>query len=85
MKIASLHIYPVKSTRGHTITEAKVGNLGLSGDRMAAFLDVDGNVLEQRDTQSLALISTAFTDTGIRLSKDGRCRMAGRGCDDRIF
>ena len=72
MRISSLHIYPVKSTRGHNVDIGEIDALGLAGDRRAAFLDADGNVLEQRDTPMLAQIRAIHTSEGLLLSKEGK-------------
>lgn len=72
MRVSGLHIYPVKSTRGHSVEAASIDALGMAGDRRAAFLDIDGNVLEQRDTPMLAQITARQTDAGLLISKEGQ-------------
>ena len=78
MRISSLHIYPVKSTRGHSIDIGEIDALGMAGDRRAAFLDADGNVLEQRDTPMLAQIIARQTGDGLLISKDGQADILAR-------
>ena len=41
MRIAGLHIYPVKSTRGQDVEAAQVERWGLAGDRRFLVVDAD--------------------------------------------
>lgn len=57
--VASLHVYPLKSGRGHAVPQAAVDELGIVGDRRFLVVDASGRFLTQRDTPRLALITSA--------------------------
>jgi len=84
MRISSLHIYPVKSTRGHSVDAGEIDALGMAGDRRAAFLDVDGNVLEQRDTPMLAQITARDTGSGLVISMEGHDDVLARPAEWQV-
>ena len=84
MRISSLHIYPVKSTRGHSIDFGEIDALGMVGDRRAAFLDTDGNVLEQRDTPMLARITARETAHGLLISMEGQDDIVARPAEWQV-
>jgi uncharacterized protein YcbX len=71
MKIASLHIYPLKSGRGIDLSQAHVGAWGLDGDRRYMVVDPDGRFITQRELQSLARIVAVEDRDGLDLSMDG--------------
>ncbi len=56
MKIASLHIYPVKSMRGIAIQRTLLTPSGLLGDRRFMITDPSGHFITQRECQALAQI-----------------------------
>jgi uncharacterized protein YcbX len=55
MKLASIHFYPVKSTRGHAVREAEVQPWGLAGDRRYLILDEHGEILTAREIPRLLM------------------------------
>jgi len=71
MKVHSLHIYPVKSTRVIDLTSAHVGPWGLDGDRRYMVTDPAGKFITQRELQALAQISAVENDGVLHLSKAG--------------
>ncbi|MEU7000457.1 MOSC N-terminal beta barrel domain-containing protein [Nonomuraea sp. NPDC046570] len=48
MRVASVHIYPVKSTMGHDVEAADVEPWGLAGDRRYLVIDGKGEMLTAR-------------------------------------
>lgn len=54
MRIASLHIYPVKSCGAVDLGQARLDALGLDGDRRYAIVDAAGRALTQRGLASMA-------------------------------
>lgn len=67
VRIASLHIYPVKSLRGIALAEAEVQERGLKWDRRWMWVDPDGVFISQRKYPLLSRISTTLTPAGILL------------------
>jgi uncharacterized protein YcbX len=49
MRLGSIHIYPIKSTRGLDVTSADVEPWGLAGDRRYMVVDLAGQVLTARE------------------------------------
>lgn len=72
MRIASLHVYPVKGCRGIDLSSATFDATGLAtdgvGDREWMVVDRDGKFLTQRELPRLALVTTAVTEGTLRLS-----------------
>jgi uncharacterized protein len=56
LRVASLHVYPVKACAGQTRLDARVDALGLEDDRRYAILGASGRVLTQRDLPQMATI-----------------------------
>lgn len=71
MKVHSLHIYPVKSTRVIDLTSAHVGPWGLDGDRRYMVTDPAGKFITQRELQALAQVSAVENGGVLHLSKSG--------------
>jgi uncharacterized protein len=69
-RIASLHVYPVKSCRGIDLQRARLTAAGLEWDRRWMIVDGDGRFVTQRENPRLAAISTAI-GAGLRLSAAG--------------
>ena len=70
-RIESLHIYPVKSCRGLTLTQASLGPTGLMDDRGWLVVSARDRFLTQREVPRLATIQTALLPNGVRLSALG--------------
>jgi uncharacterized protein YcbX len=68
--VASLHIYPVKSTRGHDVTAAEVQPWGLASDRRFMVVDAAGRHLTAR-TEPRLLSVRALADGGSGLVLHG--------------
>lgn len=58
MHLSGLFIYPVKSLRGLAVTEARVDDFGLVGDRRFLVVDDQNQFLTQRALPRMALIET---------------------------
>lgn len=71
MKIASLHIYPVKSGQGIDLQSATVRPRGLAGDRRHMIVDERGTFITQRQVPKLAGLRTKRTDMGLCVSWPG--------------
>lgn len=61
--LAALHVYPIKSCRGLTVDEVRLGPRGFETDREWMLVDAAGRFVTQRQIPRLALISTALTAT----------------------
>ncbi len=71
MRIASLHIYPIKGTRAVDVDRAQLEAQGLEGDRRWVVVDATAKFITQRSHPRLATISAIPTRTGLRLSAPG--------------
>ena len=69
--LASIHIYPVKSTRALGLPSATVQARGLEGDRRWMLVDRDGQFLSQRTQPQLTQIRSDWTSDGIWLHTEG--------------
>jgi uncharacterized protein YcbX len=73
MHLSALHIYPVKSCRGLTVTSAELGDHGFVGDRsFMVVAEADGRFLTQRTHPHMALIETSLTKDSLVLSAPKR-------------
>ena len=71
MHVASLTVYPVKSTRARPVTTATVHRHGLANDRRWALVDPSGAVVTARRRDRMLRISATPTATGLALSAPG--------------
>lgn len=69
--LSSLYFYPVKSLRGIGLERAPVDNRGIHFDRHWMVVDDKGDFITQRQFPNMALIHTALTPSGLRLSAPG--------------
>jgi uncharacterized protein YcbX len=67
MKVASLHIYPVKSVRSIDVAEAELTARGLVHDRRWLVVNPEGRFMTQRELPRMALIEGVPSDEGLRL------------------
>lgn len=70
MRIASLHIHPVKGMRACDVAGAEVEARGLAGDRRWLVVNADGKFLTQRSHPQLATITPQLTQAGLTLSAE---------------
>jgi uncharacterized protein YcbX len=71
MKVASLHIYPLKSGRPIDLDQAEVTAWGLDGDRRYMLVDPQGKCITQRELQSLAQVNATESHGALHLAKAG--------------
>ncbi len=64
VRLASIHIYPMKAARAVDLEESLVEPWGLAGDRRWLLVDEDGRFVSQREEPSLArVVVTPLTGT----------------------
>jgi uncharacterized protein YcbX len=71
LALSGLNFYPVKSLRGIGLERAPVDARGIRYDRHWMLVDGDGGFLSQRRLAGMALVQTALTPGGLRLSAPG--------------
>jgi hypothetical protein len=71
LRIASLHVYPVKSCGSLDLSEARLDALGLDGDRRYAILDPAGRALTQRRYPAMASIRPRLLPGALALDLGG--------------
>ena len=72
MRLASIHIYPLKAARAVNLDESRVEPWGLAGDRRWLLVDEDGRFISQREEPSLARVVVSRGPGRIRVSADDR-------------
>lgn len=70
-ELASIHIYPIKSTAGIAMSNAWVDELGLNFDRRFMLSDERGKFITARTEPSLCLIQANLTPDGLILTAPG--------------
>lgn len=77
MRVASIHVYPVKALRGLPASAVDVEPRGIAGDRRAMIVDADGVFVTQREVPALATIAVEEDGHGILLrGPSGTIRVA---------
>ncbi|MDF2694293.1 MAG: Flavodoxin reductase [Labilithrix sp.] len=71
MRVASLHVYPVKGARGITLDRAELLASGIRHDRRFMLVGEDGVFLSQRQHPQLALVDVALDDDRMMLAVAG--------------
>lgn len=71
-RVASLHLYPVKSCRGIDVGSALVTTTGFEWDRRWMIVDAGNRFITQRSHPKLATITTAIVAGELWLSAEGR-------------
>ncbi|EYF05522.1 MOSC domain-containing protein [Chondromyces apiculatus] len=71
IRVSSLHVYPVKSARGLTVTEAEVEARGFAHDRRFMVVDERGAFFTQRELPAMALIGVAIQGETLVLTVPG--------------
>jgi uncharacterized protein YcbX len=71
VRVAALHVYPVKSLGGLAAARAQVTDLGLEHDRRFMVVDEAGRFLTQRTLPRLALASATPDGDALRLDAPG--------------
>ncbi len=68
MQIQSLHIYPIKSLAGISVSEAVVTPRGLQHDRRFMLVDPEGTFITQRTNPQMALFNVALDNNRLTVS-----------------
>jgi hypothetical protein len=71
VRLASIHIYPMKAARAVDLDEACVEPWGLAGDRRWLLVDGNGRFISQREEPSLARVVVQPGAGSISVSADG--------------
>jgi hypothetical protein len=73
LRLASLHLYPIKSLGGMAVTGAALSDKGLLHDRRWMLVDGEGRFLTQRELPAMALFHTEPLVDGFRVrdTRDG--------------
>jgi hypothetical protein len=72
IRLASIHIYPMKAARAVDLGESRVEPWGLAGDRRWLLVDEDGRFISQREESSVARVVVSCGPDCIRVSAEGR-------------
>ena len=67
MHVSSLHIYPIKGCRGHSVAAAALDAIGFVGDRRLMLIDASGRFISQREEPLLATIEPELTGNRVTL------------------
>lgn len=67
-RVTSLHVYPVKSCRGHAVESAEIDEHGFVGDRRFLIVTDSGQFVTQRQVPLLALVETRLTNESLSLA-----------------
>ncbi|ACI50935.1 MOSC domain containing protein [Gluconacetobacter diazotrophicus PA1 5] len=81
VRVASLHVYSVKSLGGVTVPDGWLGPCGLEDDRRWLVTDPDGGFLTQRQVARMALVAVTRRPGGLVLSlpREGTGQGTGQG------
>ncbi len=71
-RIASLHVYPVKSCLGMDLRDVRVVATGFEWDRRWMIVDAAGRFLTQRERPRLTAISASVSGGRLRLTTEGQ-------------
>jgi len=71
VRLASIHIYPMKAARAVDLDESVVEPWGLAGDRRWLLVDEDGRFVSQREEPSLARVVVTYGPGTISVSAAG--------------
>jgi uncharacterized protein YcbX len=70
LELASIHRYPLKSARGHSVDSAVMDRFGLAGDRRWMLVDETGRFQSQRRLPAMARLGVEVMEGGLRLRWD---------------
>ncbi len=70
-KLASIHLYPIKSTAGMPLTRALVTEEGLQGDRRYMVVKPDGSFITARTHPQLQQVVATPIEGGLQLRYPG--------------
>jgi len=75
-RIASLHVYPIKSAHGIELECATLTRTGIAQDRRWMLVKPNGSFLTQRELPRLALLRPSLSETELRLRAPGNAEIA---------
>jgi uncharacterized protein YcbX len=85
VKVAAIHVYPVKSLAGESVTNAEVEPWGLRHDHRWVVLEPDGSRLSAREEHRLLGLSARPMADGIELaSRDGQTVLVSTPVDGEL-
>ena len=70
-KVSSINLFPLKSCKGISVTEANCNEFGVDYDRQWAILDRGGRVVTLRSKEALALVVTSFEGEKLKVDAPG--------------
>ena len=73
--LASIHLYPIKSTAGMPLTRALVTEEGLLGDRRYMVVKPDGSFITARTHPQLQLVTATPVEGGLQLRYPGMAQL----------
>jgi len=82
VRLASIHIYPMKAARAVDLDESAVEPWGLAGDRRWLLVDEDGRFVSQREEPSLARVVVSY-GPGTITNGPGTISVSASGCPGR--
>lgn len=68
MRLSQIHLFPLKSARGISVSEAIVEARGLLGDRRWMVVDEDGKFITARQNPNMVLIDATLDSQGLKLA-----------------
>ena len=71
VRLTGLHVYPIKSARGISLSESELDEFGLRYDRRWMVVDESGTFLSQRSHSRLALVTTSIGTGTLRVEAPG--------------
>jgi uncharacterized protein len=80
VRLASIHIYPLKAARAVDLDESLVEPWGLAGDRRWLLVDEDGRFVSQREEPSLARVVVTCGPPGGAISVSAPGSPGSPGC-----
>jgi uncharacterized protein len=72
VRLASIHVYPLKAGRAVDLAESLVEPWGLAGDRRWLIVDEDGRFVSQREEPALARVTVTPCAAAISVAAPGR-------------
>ncbi|HEY7024177.1 MAG TPA: MOSC N-terminal beta barrel domain-containing protein, partial [Candidatus Limnocylindrales bacterium] len=72
MKLAAIHVYPVKSMAGQAVDHANVEPWGLRHDRRWVVLEPDGTRLSAREEHRMLGLTAISIEGGVQISTRDR-------------
>jgi uncharacterized protein YcbX len=71
LRLSALWVFPLKSARGLSLSQAETGDRGFDGDRRFMLVDGNGQFLSQRRLPKMALLHTSLDEKSLRITAPG--------------